>query len=261
MLLVIGEHDQANETAHAEDHLLAREDCIAGAARDQCKGNRVLIDAFRHVPKFQKADPNGCVCTLPCPHLPENCPIEQGPSILPSPCSLVFLSLYSQYSSLLRAGTEVALHLSLVHPIQGEHHKDTPKSQCPESVPYKRIWIQPATDANWSLCLSLSRTPTTSVREEQNRHCCKGLELLKARTGWTCESAARWRKESIPPTHSLIPNTKNILPLLTHQSDPCDHSQSLQCQLTTRLTKAPTPGPLLTAVSSSGSRMGSAPRH
>lgn len=34
MLLVVGEHHQANEAAHAEDHLLAREDCIAGAAKE-----------------------------------------------------------------------------------------------------------------------------------------------------------------------------------------------------------------------------------
>lgn len=87
-------------------------------------------------------------------------PRGTGPTLLST--SLVFLSLYSQHSSLLRAGTEVALHLSLVHPIQGQHHEDTPKSQCPESVPYKRIWIQPTTDANWSLWHSPRQTQPSS---------------------------------------------------------------------------------------------------
>lgn len=34
ILLVVGKHDQANEAAHAERHLLAGEDGIAGAARE-----------------------------------------------------------------------------------------------------------------------------------------------------------------------------------------------------------------------------------
>lgn len=63
-LLVVDKHDQANEAAHAEDHLLAREDCIAGAAKRPVPTKpRLLIDTLRHASEPQKTDrypdPNG----------------------------------------------------------------------------------------------------------------------------------------------------------------------------------------------------------
>lgn len=60
ILLVVGEHDQANEAAHAEHQLLAREDGIAGAARG--RGREGLTDTLKHVPEPQKQThifPNG----------------------------------------------------------------------------------------------------------------------------------------------------------------------------------------------------------
>lgn len=96
ILLVVGEHDQANEAAHAEDHLLAGEDGVAGAARGPVpsaseqrgpsprKGSRVL--------------PNGGVCSgipappqLPLrdrgPHSPQAVrPVPALTARQPSPC-------------------------------------------------------------------------------------------------------------------------------------------------------------------------------
>lgn len=75
---------------------------------------------------------------LSAPKMP---PWNWGPLPCPNPRSPIFLSLHSQYSSLLRAGAEVALHLSLVHPVQGQHHEDTPEGQGPESMMHKRVWV------------------------------------------------------------------------------------------------------------------------
>lgn len=45
ILFVVGKHDQANEAAYAEDQLLAREDRIAGAAKEaRVKGSGGLTD-------------------------------------------------------------------------------------------------------------------------------------------------------------------------------------------------------------------------
>ena len=224
ILLVVGEHDQANKAAHAEDHLLAREDGVAGAAKEASakQGDGVS----RHVPKPQKAAPRPAqwvrvrsgILTHP------NCLSGAGAHSSPSLCSPVFLALHSQHRSLLRAGTEVALHLSLVHSIQGEHHEDTPEGQRPESVPHKRVRIQPARDTNMSLLpqrLSLPHPPTTGGRAER---------WLPGRS-WTQDRAAGWvgRGWFHPSNHSLIPGTKNIL-TPNHQPERCAHPPPLQCQ-------------------------------
>lgn len=102
----------------------------------------------RHVPTPQKAGPRPAqwVCPGILPH--RNCRSRTRSQSLPHPGPPVFPVLPSQHCSLLRAGTEVALHLRLVHSIQGEHHEDTPEGQRPERVPHKRVRVQPAIDTN-----------------------------------------------------------------------------------------------------------------
>jgi len=90
--------------------------------------------------------PMGVCAPASRPH--PSCPRGTGAHTPPRLCAL---SQHSQHGSLLRVGAEVALHLGLVHPIQGEHHEDTPEGQGPESVPHKRVRIQPAGDTNVSL--------------------------------------------------------------------------------------------------------------
>lgn len=83
------------------------------------------------------------------------------------------------------------------------------------------------------------------------------------RTGWTQDNAAGCMESSIPPSHSLIPGTQNVLTFLNHQLDPCQQTPSLRCQLLTCLSAIPKASracPPLTTALSSGSRMGSAPR-
>lgn len=135
ILFVVGKHDQANEAAYAEDQLLAREDRIAGAAKEaRVKGSGGINRYLHHVPESQKRDSR----PAPTPLLPWN----QGGPLFPRPLPYrSSLILYSQYSSLLRAGAKVALHLGLVHPKQREHHEDAPDGQGPEGVPHKRVWI------------------------------------------------------------------------------------------------------------------------
>ena len=151
ILLVVGKHDQANEAAHAERHLLAGEDGVAGAAREASAKRAEGVS--RPIPTSQKASPRPAqwvwVCLGILPH--PSCRCRARPQSLPHPGPPIFPVLPSQHCSLLRAGTEVALHLRLVHSIQGEHHEDTPEGQCPECVPHKWVRIQPAIDTNMSL--------------------------------------------------------------------------------------------------------------
>lgn len=151
ILLVVGKHDQANEAAHAERHLLAGEDGVAGAAREASAKRAEGVS--RPIPTSQKASPRPAqwvwVCLGILPH--PSCRCRARPQSFPHPGPPIFPVLPSQHCSLLRAGTEVALHLRLVHSIQGEHHEDTPEGQCPECVPHKWVRIQPAIDTNMSL--------------------------------------------------------------------------------------------------------------
>lgn len=43
VFLIIGKHDQTNEGAHAEGHLLAGEHGIAGAAKDQYQKTEMTL--------------------------------------------------------------------------------------------------------------------------------------------------------------------------------------------------------------------------
>lgn len=90
IVLIIGKHDQTNEAAHAEGHLLAREHCIAGAAKDRDNMN-TLTHALL---SLQKGPSKGVRILNPVPpHCLSGASSQALPPVLPP--------LHSQHSSLL----------------------------------------------------------------------------------------------------------------------------------------------------------------
>lgn len=76
IFLIIGKHDQTNEGAHAQGHLLAGEHRIAGTAKDQCqKTEMTLTDTVRRALLNLQKDPNKGDGTLNL--VPPHC--SQGP--------------------------------------------------------------------------------------------------------------------------------------------------------------------------------------
>lgn len=88
ILLVVGEHDQANEAAHTEDYLLAREDCIAGATKEASAKEKEGVNRYPwHVPNPPESRPTSqpqwvCVCSGSLP--PPNCLCGTGAHSLPT---------------------------------------------------------------------------------------------------------------------------------------------------------------------------------
>lgn len=67
VFLIISKHDQADEGAHAQGHLLAGEHGIAGAAGDRCQRTETTsADTTGHVPRdLQRAPQSGRAPRIP----------------------------------------------------------------------------------------------------------------------------------------------------------------------------------------------------